>query len=489
LEVFMLSRKFGVVIPLICGALLFFACASDGSGGGETADPAVSTTEAAFPVVDALSSASILRVDSHTVAYVGERTGTNYKLNKVDLDEPTVKTSRDIGGNVAVITAGGGNIALIQAIEHGYEAFAGQYTKVYDAGSLDLLKTVPLAPPDADGRVVEPLHHRDPSLALSDKYVAVATEDDGFFSSGGAQQYISVYEIAGSKSSHKRVYSGTSGGARGTSDIGALMGVAINGDYLLVGGGSGTEVYKIDSGTLALTKVTDSDGAGNHWFKDNGVYVLESKSNAGTVKVWKWNGDAAPTALGTIDVNGTNSGSVQALAFDADNPAKAYFYAKVAGGNVYSVDLTDPSLTKTQEFSFPNAVITVSGRGGSASYEVPLITGLWTIEKQTSGGHSYYVFSGSYSYTPAAGAAVSNGGVFIITDPPRGATIANTAAAGDPPAANPYVTVEDFTAPWNTAVRTLKTFKSNTGDLYFAAKNYTANGAASNYKLVLKPIN
>ncbi|MDR1909539.1 MAG: hypothetical protein LBQ35_06455 [Spirochaetaceae bacterium] len=477
-------KRFRMVVPLVlCGVLLLSAC-----GEEEAADTSISRSEAAFPVVDALSSASILRVDSHTVAYVGERVGTNYKLNLVDLDNPGEKLSREIGGNVAVITAGGGRIALIQAVEHGYETFAGQYTRVYDAGNLALVKTIPLAPPEAEGRVVEPLHHRDPSLAISDRYVAVATEDDGFFSSGGAQQYLNIYEIGGSGSSPTLpIYGGASGGARGSSAIGALMGVAINGDYLLVGGSTGTAVYKIDSG-LELTQVAASDGVGNHWFKDNGVYVLESKSNTGTVKVWKWNGGEAPTALGTIDVNETGSGSVQALAFDADDPAKAYFYAKVTGGNVYSVNLAAASLTKTLEFSFPNAVITISGRGGSASYEVPLITGLWTIEKQSTGGHDYYVFSGSYSYTPAGGAAVTNGAVFIITDPPRGANIANQGDATTP-VADSRVTVEGFTAPWGTAVRTLKTFKSSSGDIYFAAKNYTASGAASNYKLVLKQIN
>ncbi|MDR2808811.1 MAG: hypothetical protein LBB43_07400 [Spirochaetaceae bacterium] len=190
----MVSRIVEYTLPLVCGVLLLVGCATNGTDNeGETVDLALTKTEAFFPVVDALSSASILRVNSHTMVYVGERTGTSYKLNKVDWDAPNEKTSRDIGGNVAVITAGGGNIGIIQAVEEGYESFAGSYTKIYDAVSLKLLKIFPLAPPAAGNRRVELLHHRDPSLAITDKYAVVLTEDDGFFGSGGAQQYVSVY--------------------------------------------------------------------------------------------------------------------------------------------------------------------------------------------------------------------------------------------------------------------------------------------------------
>jgi hypothetical protein len=299
------------------------------------------------------------------MAYVGERTGTSYKLNKVDLNTPDKKISQDIGGNVAVITASanGSKIGLIQAVEQGYEAFAGSYTKIYDATSLNLLKTWPLAPPAAEGRIVEPLHHRDPSLSLTDKYAVVLTEDDGFFASGGAQQYISVYDIAGSKgASHTKAFDEGTNGARGTANtvlgVGTLMGAVVNGDYIILGGNTGTAAFKIDASgdTLAVTKVDDSaDTTGNHWFKDNGSYVLESKSNTGKVKVWKWNGTSAPTAVGEVDVNGNNSGNVQALCFDPDNPATAYFYQKAGtdAGNVYSVDLSAQTLTKTTLFKFP----------------------------------------------------------------------------------------------------------------------------------------
>jgi WD40 repeat protein len=493
----MLRKTSGLVVLFLCGVFLYAAGSSENGGGGERG---LVESEAFFPVVDALSSASILRVNAHTMAYIGERTGSSYKLNRVDLDNPAKKVSRDIGGNVAVISAGGGKIGIIQAVEHGYEAFAGSYTKIYDAHNLSLIKTIPLAPPAAGGRIVEPLHHRDPSLAVSDKYAVAATEDDGFFSSGGAQQYVSVYDIAGDKgASHTPAFAGNAGGARGGANsalgVGTIMGVAVNGDFLLVGGSTGTAVFKIDSsgGSLALSRTAASDGAGNHWFKDNGSYVLESKSNTGTVKVWKWNGSAAPTAVGTVDVNGNNSGSIQALCFDPDDPAKAYFYCKLAagtgnGGNVYSVNLGDPSLPKTLLFNFSHLVIQISGRGGSAYYDCPL-TGLWTIEKQKSGQHDYFVFSGSYSYTPAGGSAATVGGVITVIDPPIGSTIGGAYTDSANAVLDERIIAEQFTSPWNTAIRTLKTFKNSSGEVYFAAKNYTANGAASNYKLVLKKLN
>jgi hypothetical protein len=461
----MLRRISGLVVPLLCGVFLFSACS------GESED------EALFPVVDGLSSASILRVDSHTLVYVGEQSGTNYKLNRVDLDNPGKKISGDIGGNVAVISAAAGKIGIIQAAELGYESFAGESVKIYNASNLSLVKEFPLAPPDADDRTVEPLHHRDPSLAISDKYAVVATEDDGFFSEGGAQQYISVYDIAGSKAaSHTRVYSGEKNGPRGNSGFGALMGVAVNGDYVLAGGASGTVVYKIED-DLTLTEAAVSDGVGNHWFKDNGSYVLESKSNTGTVKIWKWNGTAAPTAVATVDINGVTitpsagGGSVQALAFDPKNPV-AYVYCKAAregstgrgtvgpspnAGNVYELDLATGALTVLFNFE---------------EYNGQPLTGLWTIEKQSSGSDTYYVFSGSIG-TPAEGC------VLTVKNPASGETI---------PANSPKVRAELFAAPYATAVRTLKTFKTGNGDVYFAAKNYTSSGDTwntSKYKLVV----
>jgi hypothetical protein len=411
---------------------------------------------------------------------------------------------------VAVITASvdGSKIALIQGTEIGYETFAGEYAKVYDA-NLNLLKTIPLSPPDAEGRTVEPLHHRDPSLAVTDKYVAVATEDDGYFGSGGAQQYVSVYEINGDKANHLKVFSGTAGGARGTTIGGigggnnpALMGIAMSGNYLLVGGNAGTAIYKIDNNTLALTQVgtTDTADGGCHWFKDNGSYVLESKTGAGAgkVRVWRWNGASAPSAVGTVDINETGSGSIQALSFDPDNSARAYVYCRVAAydtttqappavtspnaGHVYSVNLT--TATKELLFEFPTLVIT-TGTGTSATTTIYPLSGLWNIEKQTSGSSEYYVFSGSYALT---GGTTVGGIVLTIKNPTLADSPYGNAGNTTTPAVDPRVGVQTFTAPFATAIRTLKTFKTTSG-VYYAAKNYTSGGTgvfSSSYKLVLE---
>ncbi|MDR3115424.1 MAG: hypothetical protein LBU25_07885 [Treponema sp.] len=498
----MVSKSAGYTLPLVWGVFLLIGCVTKDNHNDDI-DRGLTKTEAFFPVVDALSSASILRADSHTMVYVGERTGTNYWLNKVDVNSPEEKTSRNIGGNVAVISAAanGGRIGIIQAVEYGYEAFTGVYTKIYDADSLGLLKTFALAPPAAEGRTVEPLHHRDPSLAISDTYAVVLTEDDGFFAGYGAQQYVSVYAIAGDKkASHTNAFSGNPGAARGDSNpalgVGTLMGAAVNGDYIILGGSTGTAVFKIDASgeTLAISGVANSDGIGNHWFKDNGSYVLEPKSNTGKVKVWKWNGADAPTAVGEVDVNGNNSGSVQALCFDPENPAIAYFYCKLAdgtgnAGNVYSVNLSTADLPKTALFQFSKMVIQVSGRGGSAYYDCPL-TGLWTIEKQQARNDTYFVFSGQLSYTPSGGSAATLGTVLTVKNPPSdGSAFGGSYIDANNATLDSKVREERFTAPFGTAVRTLKTFKSTRGDIYVAAKNYTANGAASQYKLVLEKIN
>ena len=492
----MAKKNWGFFPVLFC-VLIFGAYPQGGREG--RADPGYSESEAFFPVVDALSSASILRTGDHTMVYVGERTGTSYRLNRVDLDEPDKKISRELGSNAAVIKAGGGRIGVIQAVEHGYEAFAGSYIKIYDAASLGLLRTFPLAPPAAAGRRVEPLHHRDPSLALGDNYAVVLTEDDGFFTGGGPQQYVSVYDIAGDKgASHTPAFSGAGGGPRGAANpalgIGVLMGALVNGDYLLLGWSSGTAVFRIDAGgaELAITRLTDSDGQGNHWFKDNGAYVLESKSGSGTVKVWKWGG--VPRALGTVDINGNNSGNVQALCFDPDSPALAYFYCKAAAsaagsvpaspnsGNVYSVDLEAETLRPVLRFKFPSLVIRV----GSAYYN-PVLTGLWTIEKQTPATDEFFVFSGAYSYTPEGGGPVTVGAVLTVKNPAEGETIGGVYRGADS-TLDPKLREERFNAPYNTAVRTLKTFKNSKGNLYLAAKNYTARGAPSEYRLILEEI-
>jgi hypothetical protein len=359
------------------------------------------------------------------------------------------------------------------------------------------LKTFPLAPPAAEGRIIEPLHHRDPSLSLTDKYAVVLTEDDGYFASGGVQQYVSVYDIAGNKAAyHANAFQGNSGAARGAASavlgVGTLAGATVNGDYIILGGSDGTAVFQIDASGSALTisKVGTSDTTGNHWFKDNGVYVLESKSGTGAVKVWKWSASGAPTEVGTIDVSG--SGSVQALCFDPENSAKAYFFNKVATsseyGAVYSVDLNASSLGKTTLFSFPKAVIQVAGRGSSAYYQLEM-SGTWTIEKQSDGADNYYVFSGGYSYTPSGGSATTVGAVFTVKNPASGETIGGSYTNINSATLDPAVTETRFSAPYNTAVRTLKTFKSASGDIYFAAKNYTANGVASVYQLLLEQIN
>jgi hypothetical protein len=142
----MLQKVSGLFTVLLGGILLFGACEqesdSGGGGGGNTVE-----NEAFFPVVDALSSASILRVDSHTMVYVGDGYAGNYSLNRVDLDDPTTMSSRSVGRNVSVIAADtdGKRIGVIEAVEIGYETFIGLYTKIYAADTLEPLKTFPLA--------------------------------------------------------------------------------------------------------------------------------------------------------------------------------------------------------------------------------------------------------------------------------------------------------------------------------------------------------
>jgi hypothetical protein len=106
----MLSKIAKYTLLLLCGVLLFAGCPTDGVNGLDGTDgldgkdgkdgvnaeggtgPFVS--EAYFPVVDALSSASILRVDPQTMVYVGERAGTSYSLNRVDISDLSSKINQ-----------------------------------------------------------------------------------------------------------------------------------------------------------------------------------------------------------------------------------------------------------------------------------------------------------------------------------------------------------------------------------------------------------
>jgi hypothetical protein len=460
-----MMRMYCRTILLLLGILVLAGCPTTGSGdGGE---------KLSFPVLDGLSSASILRLDNKNFAYVAETGGGGYKLNKVNVDNPAKPLiGPNIKNNVAIQTAANGKIALIAAEETGNESFIGGAIKIYDAVTLKELKSFDFVPPDAEGYDAEPLHHRDAGFSLGDKYVAAASEVDGIQVGGKAQQFISIYDVAGSAAAIHVPAFNPDGTTNPDLGIGTLLFVSTWGDYLIAGGNpGGTAVFKINNGggALSITRVEAPDGVIPHWAISNGKYVLESKAGSapGKVKVWKWNEGSKPTAVGTANTG--DAGTVQSFSFDQDEDDTAYVFGRGAMiGDVYRVDLTTAAATKV----FTIKEFKTAGRGTTVTNTLGTI---WTLEHRTSGADEYYVLSGQVT-------TGTSGGVLVVKNP--GAITWEggvTAALGSP------ITLD---TQYASAVRTMKTFVSSGGDIYYAAKNYSSTPLeTSPYVLQLKKIN
>jgi hypothetical protein len=491
-------------VPVLCGLLALSGCPTEvddnnynveeeeKGGPRDVSDGFLKGTgNVSWEKVDALSSASILRLNRNTVVYVSKEAPNTYKLNAVDVNEPTkVIHTATIGNtendNVSIITAtpDGSKIAVYTGKESAYETFDAKDIVIYDNSLIEKKRiTVGAGVDSARNHVLRPLHHRDPSLALTNNYVAIIWEDTGDHIAKGAgavaadtrytnQMYISVYDIAGDKKPvHKKAY-GTLSGTFGADPkyatvpntvtdlgIGTPVIVAINGNYLIAGGSNvatgaaatfagGSAVFTISTGTnndLVLTRPnTTNDAAAPHWIKTNGEYAMESKAGTGIVKVWKWNAAGVPTAVGNVETAG--SGNIQALSFDPDEPFRGYIYVKTFGNGLYLGDVLKVNLinrSKKVLFNF-------------TQYKGNSLSGIWTIEKESNGTDTFFTFSGGYG-TPAVGAT------WVLRNPPTdGSEVSNPIAVTE----------------YASAVRTMKVFRNSAGHVFYAAKNYTTNPIA-----------
>jgi hypothetical protein len=489
-----------VIIPLLVGGLLFTACPNDSESDpnpgpstsltddtipGTTGGRALSPRIGGWEDIDGLSSASILRVDRDKFGYIDKK-DDGYHIKLVDVSDPT-KTDREklvagIGDNVALWTTGDqGKIVLVAATEYSYEAFLGLEIVVYDQ-DLKVLGRFPFGN-KADAM---PLHHRDPGLAVTDKY-AIA----GWDSDAGGGTFISIYALDGSKTGHIKTSS--------LSFTGDITAFAAHGDYIIVGDSNATKVAKIDASgaSITLTEVGSPQPTGAHWMLDNQKYVLEPVSGAGTVRVWEWGaGTAAPVMKGIATVEAT-SGNVQAISFDNDPAAnKAYVFGRASSnvGNVYSINLASPNGAATKLFNI-GGYYYPPGRGNNPPAAMSgALTGIWTIQVEKSGADTYYILGGTIAGVGRDGDAnyrAVTHGVLVIKNPANNAALnPSTATANDPaivagPTAGAGPTLTDFP----TAVRTMKTFTAG-GDIFYAAKNYTDNPiTSSTYMLRFMKVN
>ncbi|MDR3335053.1 MAG: hypothetical protein LBT13_09250 [Treponema sp.] len=179
-----------------------------------------------------------------------------------------------------------------------------------------------------------------------------------------------------------------------TSGIGSPSSLATRGDYIIVGGASGSAAFRINA-DLSLENVVANDSKPSHWMRDNGDYVMDSA--VATVKAWKWNGSSAPTVK-VIDSMGSgaaqNRGYLRIWCFDQDNTKIAYSYSKnmTSGNGVYRLDLDAGSKTFLFEPSYPDA-------DNTDDYYTP---SPWGIEVFKKGSDTWYVVSGGASGTNLA---------------------------------------------------------------------------------------
>ncbi|MDR0663456.1 MAG: hypothetical protein LBF80_05185, partial [Spirochaetaceae bacterium] len=457
-----------VVLPLLGVGLLFASCfsgpvAGNGSVGiasGMAGGKALDDRAGGWEDVDGLSSASILRVGRDRFGYVDRNGMDGYRIKIVDVADPT-KTVRETlvagtGRNVAMWAAGPNRrIVLVEADEVDRANYTGYNIIVYDE-DLSPVASFPYGNRLglAEGHRARPLNHREPIVALTDKYAFAGWEDKSPVAADPAPNFIGVYSIADGKSGHIPI-----SGDAGNLNIGNLTGFAAQGDYIIAGGSAGTKVLKINASAQTITAAVVGSVAaqtpGSHWIQDNGKYVLESVEGNGTVRIWKWNGGDAPSLVDVVTVDAT-SGSVQAVSFDNENQERAYLLGKVANanaGNVYRINLATAQAVKL--FNVPGF------EGGGA------LTGMWTIQVETDGADTWYIMSGNVAGTP------ERNGVLVIKNPPTdGGTIDDSIISAS---------LLDFPTP----ARSMKAFKGS-GRIVYVTKNHPSRNYFADSRYMLR---
>jgi hypothetical protein len=467
----MKKKAMMVLAALLCAAVSAFA------GGQRTPDPARAGTAdnapdlaggAALHVrasggwedIDGLSSASILRVDRSRFGYVDRNGMDGYRIKIVDAGDPTKTVHEKLAGgsgrNVAMWAASDdGRIVMVEADELGRQDYTGYNVVVYDQ-DLRLIKSFPYGNQTglAEAHRARPLGHREPIIALTDRYAIAGWQDKPPADTDPAPNFISIYSVENGKSGHIPISGDTI-----DLNIGNLTGFAARNEYIIAGGSKGTKALKIDaSGTDITARAVDAvtvQTPGSHWIQNNGKYVLESVEGNGTVRVWKWNGSAPPSLVGVVTVDAV-SGNVQAVSFDNENQDRAYLLGKVAdanAGNVYLLDLAAAQATKL--FNIPASVA-----GG-------VLTGMWTIQVESSGADTWYIAGGAIGTAPD-----DKNGVLVIKNPPTD--------GGSITAAHLSSSLLDFPTP----ARSMKSFKS-AGSVVYVVKNHMSRNypALSRYMI------
>jgi hypothetical protein len=442
----MLVKGSGLLAVLLSGVLLFIGCPTDsddtGGGGGGSIDknlfaddaPGLAGTAAlasvdaagAWQTLDGLTGATLLRVSRSEFGFVRKGYDDAHHLNVVDVADPAktarekVITGEDESGRQVLqwTTDNHGRIAAVSSKAIADAANAEQLI-VYNE-DLSVLKRFDFPVPAETGHSLSVMAGESApvKLALSEDYAITGWREytlgtGGGGGGGGGGTTHTGGLLIGSLATGKtgNISLDVLGGDTATD----IVGVVTKGNFAIISNGSnhGAGVYQINASGAAITLeevAAPDDTKETAWLLTNGTYVLETCETGAWMRIWKWNGSTAPTAVGIID---GLDGTVRAVTFDSADPAIAYHLDRTTR-EISRIDLAVATRTKLFKFSEYDA-----GANAPMSGENKLVTtqSVWNIQKETLGGADYYVLGGGLGSNQR-----NNGGVFVLKNPPTDGT-------------------------------------------------------------------
>jgi hypothetical protein len=418
------------------------------------------------------TGATLLRVSRSEFGFVRKGYDDAHHLNVVDVADPAktarekVVTGADESGRLALqwTTDNNGRIAAVSSKTIADAANAEQLI-VYNE-DLSVFKRFDFPAPAETGHSLSVMAGESApvKLALSEDYAITGwreyTPGTGGGGGGGGGTTHSGGLLIGSLANGKtgNINLAVLGGDTATD----IVGVVTKGDYAIISNGSnhGAGVYRINASGAAITftEVTAPDSeVETAWLLTNGSYVLETCETGAWMRIWKWNGSAAPTAVGTID---GLDGTVRAVTFDSADPAIAYHLDRTSR-EISRINLATATKTTLFKFSEYDA-----GDNAPMSGANKLVTtqSVWNIQKETLGGADYYVLGGGLGSNQR-----NNGGVFVLKNPPTdGTTDIKDTVSNYLQTATSWL---NFTTVGS--VRSTRTFAA-AGNSYYVAKSLVA---------------
>lgn len=429
-----------------------------------------SIAPATWQTVDGLTSATLLRISRSEFGYIRQAYDNSHHINVVDVQDPTKTVSekavvgekKDGRQVIQWTTDNNGKIAAVvsKTISDTNNA---EHLIVYNS-DLSVLKRFSFSSPADPGHNLSTLAGESApvKLALSEKYAI-----SGWREYTGTGREATIHDaglLIGSLTSDKT--GKISLEVLGDEEAKDIVAVVTKGDYAIISNGSGaTGVYRINAAAEEISLVVETEPDSTReaaWLLTNGSYVLETSEAPGWLRVWKWNENSKPTAVGIIepldDQNNGGPGAVRAVTFDSGDPGIAYHLDRLTR-EISRIDLA--SGTRTKLFKLSEYTAGPEGKITTQS--------IWNIQRETNGTNTYYVLGGSLGSNNR-----SNGVVLVLKNPPvDGSDITEVVNADSPQ----YL---DSTTSWLEfdtvgSVRSTRSLQDSIGNIYYVAKNLTAS--------------